>query len=258
MRKLFSMLGGPTPEKMGRELLGILTSETPDAAKAVDLIQKGAQLNLCDKSGNAAIHYAVRQNLTGVVTALAEAKADMNLPNGAAETPFTMLTGKILEAGAGASPALYAMAQLLAEKGADVDARDRQKRTPLLQAVAAGSEKLSRFLIDRKASLQAADAEGTTPLMAAVDREDLVFVQITLGAGARVLSKDILGESALAAARRKELDLQDQMNDIGKADPDYAGISARRENLRLIRRELVKAAQPHLPAPAPAAVKRSP
>jgi len=60
-----------------------------------------------------------------------------------------------------------AMARLLAERGADLGARDSWGETPLRRAVNCGHEGVVRFLVEPGADADTRDIRGATPLAAA-------------------------------------------------------------------------------------------
>ncbi|MBP7735037.1 MAG: ankyrin repeat domain-containing protein [Spirochaetes bacterium] len=102
--------------------------------------------------------------------------------NGALMNPIEFINGKII------IETQHAIARgiieaLLSEKAA-VNARNRDGRTPLIEA-AAKSAALSRLLIDRGADINASDENGITPLhMAAAGDPDLVRLLLQKGAAA--------------------------------------------------------------------------
>ena len=100
-------------------------------------------------------------------------------------------------------PAGAAVVRLLLEVGADVEARSIVGQTPLFGAVAAGIEN-TRLLLDKGANPDAVSQTGATPLM--VTRSfDVVSALVAKGADVKARSKR--GETALAdAAGRGDLE----------------------------------------------------
>jgi len=99
------------------------------------------------------------------------------------------------------------IATLLLEKGADIEARDRNGDTPLIAAAGHGEDDVVRLLLDRGAHIEATDNPGLTALIAAacncamVDMPDTYdSVGVLLERGANVEARDKRGRTALMAA----------------------------------------------------------
>lgn len=89
-------------------------------------------------------------------------------------------------------------------EGADVDARDNHKRTPLMEAVKRGHQSLVSFLIKHGADVNAQDKTGATPLAAALlpDYTEMVALLLQAGADGSVSDKD--GDTAFALICQKQ------------------------------------------------------
>ena len=74
--------------------------------------------------------------------------------------------------------------RLLADQGADLEARGRMRQTALILSVRWGQEDSARMLLERGALPDAAAADGLTPLMAAARRGRAEVVELLLGRGA--------------------------------------------------------------------------
>ena len=86
--------------------------------------------------------------------------------------------------------------QYLAAKGANVNARDGQGRTPLQVAANLGWRDGVSVLLDRKANTEVANDAGETPLISAVHRHDVEMTKLLLKAGADPNRADNSGRSA--------------------------------------------------------------
>lgn len=119
------------------------------------LVEQGsATLDLKDKSGWFAIHHAANAGSAAVVLYLINKGADVNLKTGnlQAQTPLHMCVAE----------GKYDCAKVLLQRGADVNARDRQKRTPLYKAARWGKADIMALLL-------AYGAEITPDLQEAVE-----------------------------------------------------------------------------------------
>lgn len=75
--------------------------------------------------------------------------------------------------------------QMLLKAGADVNARDSEKWTPLMHAAEAGNDAFARDLIDAGADINLANSHGQTALMIATMSEQTDVVNLLRLAGAR-------------------------------------------------------------------------
>ncbi|KAF4468114.1 ankyrin repeat-containing [Fusarium albosuccineum] len=100
----------------------------------------------------------------------------------------------------------YATAQLLLEKGANIEAADIDGRTPLSWAAWKGdSDATVQLLLDRGANIEAADINGRTPLSLAAERTHRKgAVRLLLDRGADVGAADNEGRTPLSWAIDKD------------------------------------------------------
>lgn len=91
--------------------------------------------------------------------------------------------------------------RLLLARGADVNARQVQGRTPLyLAAMLGDSVPILRLLLAKGADPNLAAINGQTPLMMAAARGNVEAIRLLIERGAKVNAKDGAGETALMAA----------------------------------------------------------
>jgi ankyrin repeat protein len=90
--------------------------------------------------------------------------------------------------------------QCLLDRGADINARDRQRHTPLIHAVFVGHVEFARMLLDRGADINARDDGLHTPLIHAVFEGHVEFVRMLLERGAVIDAQSISGRTALSSA----------------------------------------------------------
>ncbi|KAL7815057.1 hypothetical protein V8C44DRAFT_325221 [Trichoderma aethiopicum] len=119
------------------------------------------------------------------------------LPSGFA--PRMRLTGLIVASYYGHC----AVAQLMIDEGADLEARDGFGLTPLSWAAYQGHETIIKLLVDKGASLKAKNLNGQTPLLLAADQGHKAIVKLLVDKGADLEARDKLGWTPLSWASRK-------------------------------------------------------
>jgi ankyrin repeat protein len=115
------------------------------------------------------------------------------------------------------------MMALLLKAGADTQTRDNEGQTSLMHALA--SPPRARQLLDKGAQLEARDRRGRTALCCAVEHPYLGTVRLLLQRGANVQAGDDQGVTALHVAVRnagaQELPLQSLEADAASEQPKY-------------------------------------
>ncbi|KAK6496744.1 hypothetical protein TWF481_001732 [Arthrobotrys musiformis] len=91
----------------------------------------------------------------------------------------------------------FKMVRLLLEKGADITATGSDGQTMLAYAVSSGNEDLVRFLLDNGSNIEAADREGKTPLFYAVSSGNEDLVRFLLDSGSNIEAADREGKTPL-------------------------------------------------------------
>jgi ankyrin repeat protein len=110
------------------------------------------------------------------------------------------MTGLHLIAWLGPSEASKAIVQLLVEKGANVEARDRYAATPLLLAARKGYHVIVQLLLENGANIEARDISDRTSLSLAAGNGDNVIILLLLKKGANIETRDHYGETPLSLA----------------------------------------------------------
>ena len=142
-----------------------------------------------DHAASTPLHYAAAFGTIDAVTALLEAGADVNAANRRRSTPLHWAIDD------------EAKVRLLLARGAAVNAKQVEGRTPLFLATSLGSGLPTlRLLIGRGADPNIATLNGQTPLMVAANRGDIEAVRALLDAKADVNAKNGAGETPLMFA----------------------------------------------------------
>ncbi|RVD89722.1 uncharacterized protein DFL_000717 [Arthrobotrys flagrans] len=133
----------------------------------------------------------------GAVSACSQVlMAPMNYPNINAVDGWT---GVHLAAYAGVYESMTGML----DRSADLEAKDKWGRTPLMWAVRNGHEAVVRLLVDRGADLEAKNNTwGQTSLMSAAENGHEAVVRLLVGRGANLEAKDRWGQAPLMSASR--------------------------------------------------------
>jgi uncharacterized protein len=87
-------------------------------------------------------------------------------------------------------------------QGADVNARDKDQRTPLIHAVRGGKLEAVRTLLDAKADVNLQDEDGNTALMEAAKRDEPQPALDLIAAGSKLNLRDNDGWTALMEAAK--------------------------------------------------------
>ncbi|KAK1756048.1 hypothetical protein QBC47DRAFT_178875 [Echria macrotheca] len=116
--------------------------------------------------------------------------------NSAREFPTVNATAVIIASYLG----LEAVVRLLLDKGAAIEAADRDDMTPLSWAASQGHEDVVRLLLDKGAVIEAADHIGRTPLFQAAEEGHESVVRLLLDKGAVIEAVDDYGRTPLSWA----------------------------------------------------------
>jgi ankyrin repeat protein len=102
-------------------------------------------------------------------------------------------------------------------RGADVNVRDEEGRTPLFSAVLAGSVGLVGLLLESNADVNAQDNEGWTALHFAVQEYEPEIARLLIARGANVNAQDHVGISVLWRAVFSAADRDEIVRELVKA-----------------------------------------
>ena len=204
-------------------------AEANDLAAAARLLDDGAHVNASDKGGATALIWAARHGnldfvhlllsrgaerecvdnfgLTPLLAAVAVGRGDfagelLKLQfNAAARGQVRGETALALAAGQGDA----VLVGRLVAAGADIDARNSNGVTPLIEAVREARLDVARVLLDLHADVDAPDSDGRTALIHAVTTGRPDFVSELLRKGADISLCDRRGRSALDFASQWKL-----------------------------------------------------
>jgi ankyrin repeat protein len=133
---------------------------------------------------------------------LLEKGADVN----AGHSPLCNAAGRYVHPAERSAEVGKLVAEILVRRGADVNTpRGPEAQTPLHMAARRGNVAIARVLLDAGAALEARDKKGETPLRRAVNCGHAEFVSLLLAHGADVNTRDKQGGTPLQAARRAEI-----------------------------------------------------
>jgi len=181
------------------------------------LLEKGADVNAKDWSGQTALHYAAREGYKQIVEVLLAYGADVNIGERyynrtpaeyAMRSNHNEVVELLVSKGADISPlhfTLYmkdeANAKSLIEGGADVNKRTPFGITPLHIAAGAGLKDIAELLIEKGADVNAKPNWDWTPLHSAVEDGNEDMVELLIAKGADVNTRDGDGRNPLSYAQ---------------------------------------------------------
>ncbi len=200
IKRLVSGDGGlqmPPTGPLSAEEIGILRAWIDQGADFRIQVQEDAPVKPVDPK-TAALISAVRSgSLRDIEKLLASDKGLLKAKDSAGSTPLHHAAGF----------GNLAIMKLLIDKGADPNATNRRKSTPLFWAI--HDEAKVRLLLDRGADIDARTADGLTPIYQAASLGNgMPIVRLLLAKGARTDVKTIVGMTPLmAAASRGNVEL---------------------------------------------------
>lgn len=170
--------------------------ESPE--RAMELIRKGADVNVTDEGGRTALHLAVVRNHYGLVKLLLEHGARVNVKEHSSDGCYN---------GWGWYPLHLALRnenkeiiRLLVAHGANVNAPRTDGWVPLHTAACHGQPDMVELLISRGAKLDTPNGEHSTPLRIAMIYGKVDAARVLIRRGANVNASTTAGETPLYEA----------------------------------------------------------
>lgn len=176
--------------------------------KAAEILGDKANWNLRTKSGDTLLHAAAQHGQQSAIGKLLSFGADVTLQNDKGETPLMAAVNHNNEMGF--SKILEAM------KAKDIAPdlhRDKQGDTALHHAVRVAYDvRFMQGLLDAGADIESRNARGETPLIAAVKNGNREFVALLVAKGADIMAKDKDEKTALdLAVAAERIDIAQQL-----------------------------------------------
>jgi ankyrin repeat protein/beta-lactamase regulating signal transducer with metallopeptidase domain len=174
-------------------------SENPESTKSIHeaaaegdleqvkrLIAEGVDINSRGEREFTPLHIAAKGGQSKIARFLIAHGADIMARDVSDYTPLHVT-------GWGKGPGIVAVAEMLIDKGADVNEKDRWGGTPLMEAAENNHVTLAKLLIKKGANVDARDGNGRTALHRAarsIRNQDVVELLIAEGADVNVKDKD--------------------------------------------------------------------
>jgi len=152
----------------------VAAAEKLDVRTVRRLIARGANVNVKNAQGDAALHWAAYKGSAELTRVLIDAGADLDALQSGGRTPLLLA----------ASVPHAAAAKLLVEAGADVNIQDKNGDAPLHWAAKHGATDLVRALIRARAKLDVLQGGGFTPLNLAASVPHVETAKALIKAGA--------------------------------------------------------------------------
>jgi ankyrin repeat protein len=182
------------PSRSADEIALLDASIKGDTAAVKSLLDKGVSPNTKDNDGRTPLTEAAYRGYTEIAKMLIDHGADLFAKKRDGETPITMAAGhpdiaqlmkRDLELADVARKGDEKAVKEMLDKGAYVNVRDPEGRTPLTEAAWEGHVEVVKLLLERGADANARKNDGTTPLSIATGRGHKEIAELLKKAGAK-------------------------------------------------------------------------
>jgi truncated hemoglobin YjbI/ankyrin repeat protein len=166
------------------------------------LEQDPALVHIQDGQGGTLLHAAAGDWDIDRVTLLLDKGAAVDR----GRSPLCNVAGRYVDPAERSAECGRLVAEILVRRGADVNRpAGPEEQTPLHMAARRGNLAVAQVLLNGGAALEARDKKGETPLRRAVNCGHPEFVSLLLAHGADVNTRDKHGRTPLQAARRPDM-----------------------------------------------------
>lgn len=153
------------------------------------LTERGASLRVRDGSGETPLHWAATACHPEVLRVLLDAGAEVDTVGIRQNTPLMNIVNQVLIKKA----RHLACVQLMLDRGANVNARSKHGKTPLMMAADHGHTEIVSLLLNAGADMEARDEYGFTALASAGQGGHAEVVSLLRKRGAKVSLTNFLG-----------------------------------------------------------------
>jgi ankyrin repeat protein len=158
------------------------------------LIEKGANVNAKDSSGNTPLILAVAKKDIEIIKLLIEKGANVNSKNNYGDTPFmTAARNGDIET-----------IKILMSKGVSINVKDGKGNTILIEAISRNNEEMVKFLLENGANVNVRDmwmSKRKSAIMLAVENYmPIEIIEMMIAKGAELNIKDDDGNTVLLIA----------------------------------------------------------
>jgi len=187
-------VNNPPPSRSADEIALLDASIKGDATAVKTLLDKGVNPNTKDNDGRTPLTEAAYRGYTEIAKMLIDRGADLFAKKRDGETPITMAAGhqdivqlmkRDLELADVARKGDEKAVKDMLDKGAYVNMRDPEGRTPLTEAAWEGHVEVVKLLLASGADPNARKNDGTTPLSIATGRGQKEIAELLKKAGAK-------------------------------------------------------------------------
>ena len=193
------------------EILLLHAAASGHKSDVQQLLEEGTDIEVKDRWGRTPLSCAATNGHGAIVKLLLEKKANIEARDNSGQTPLSCAAENgrlavvklLLEWDAnieGRDISGQMPPSSVAERSADIEAKDRWGRTPLSCAATNGHGAIVKLLLEKKANIKTRDNSGQTPLSRAAEDGRVAIVKLLLEWGADIEAMDYSGQTPLSHA----------------------------------------------------------